>query len=98
MTKDDAQVIVDKVLEDLKLNTQNFASYKLYNQWELVCTTDFNKTQGHYLENLIKEVYPFLIPYANNEGALKVNIIKTIINDFPEFCPNDLFEAIKQIQ
>lgn len=31
MTKDDAQVIVDKALEDLKLNTQNFASYKLYN-------------------------------------------------------------------
>jgi ABC-type cobalamin/Fe3+-siderophores transport system ATPase subunit len=97
MLRDDAQVIMDKVLNDLGLNSADKAVNKLYNSWELSISVEFNRKQGHDLEKLYKEKYPFLRSYTREDG-LKKDVIEKIINDYPQFVSSDIFETIKKIK
>ena len=98
LTAEDAQKIVDKVLEDLSLNSNNLVDYKLYNGWILKISTEFNNKQGHDLETLYEEKYAFLKSFSKNqEGVLKKEVIDRIINDYPEFAPVGIIETLKKI-
>lgn len=97
LTKEDAQLIINKVLNELGLYSENKISYKLYNGWELETTKEFNEHQGHSLEKKYKEKFPQLGRY-NNENALKNEIIQKVFNDLPEFIPDEIFETLRQIK
>lgn len=97
LTAEDAQTIINKVLEDLKLNSLNILKYKLYNGWELSISKEFNELQGHVLETLYKKTYPFLQSY-HQENHLKLDIIDKVMDDHPQYTPNDLFEILKMIK
>lgn len=92
----EAQMIIDKVLNDLGLSSVNVIEYDLYNDWKLNVSSEFNLFQGHELESLYKKKYPFLNSYQR-EDALKKDVIQKIVNDFPEFVPKRIFDTIKKI-
>jgi hypothetical protein len=96
LTEIDAQKIIDYVLSTLNLMSANIVEYDLYNGWKLNVTDEFIVFQGHDLETLYKNRFPFLNVYQR-EDALKKDIIQKIINDFPQFTPNRIFETIKKI-
>ncbi|MEZ0128599.1 AAA family ATPase [Flavobacterium sp. LBUM151] len=93
----DCQKIIDKVLNDLNLYSENKVPYLLNNGWILSISQEFNLFQGHDLEALYKEKFPFLNIYRR-EDALKKDVIQKIINDFPEFTPQSIFDTIKKIK
>lgn len=97
MTKDDAQTIIDKVLQDLDLLTTNRNNYNTYNGWTLKLTEEFSKHQGHDLEILYKTKFPFLNIHQR-EDSLKKDVIEKVINDYPQFTPNEIFNTIKCIK
>lgn len=93
----DVQIIIDKILNDLDLQSSNKAKYKTFNGWELETTIEFNQHQGHDLETLYKSKFPFLNAYQR-EDALKKDIIEKVINDHPYFAPIELSEIILKIK
>lgn len=97
LTEDDAQKIIDKVLNDLALASENTVKYNLYNGWELNISEEFNNYQGHELEIKYKERYPYLKSYKN-EDALKRAVIEKVVYDHPGFAPKELFDTIKMIK
>ncbi|PKO97405.1 MAG: AAA family ATPase [Bacteroidetes bacterium HGW-Bacteroidetes-7] len=97
LTIGDAQIIIDKVLLDLNLNTGNNLQYSTINNWNLIINESFLKHQGHDLETLYKSKYPFLNIYQR-EDSLKKDIINKVINDFPDFTSKDLLETMLKIK
>jgi ABC-type multidrug transport system ATPase subunit len=97
LTQPDAQLIVDKVLNDLGLLTTNIIPCLLQNRWTLNISQEFNLHQGHDLEILYKNKYPFLKSYQREDG-LKKDIIEKVINDYPNFAPIQIFETIMKIK
>jgi len=97
LTFSDAQLIIDKVLNDLGLFTSNSTSYYLQNGWTLNVSQEFNLHQGHDLEALYKSKYPFLKSYQREDG-LKKDIIEKVVNDYPKFTPRQIFETIMKIK
>lgn len=93
---EEAQMIIDKVLNNLGLFSANVIEYDLYNNWKLNISSEFNLFQGHDLESLYKRKYPFLNIYQREDG-LKKDVIQKIVNDFPEFVPKRIFDTIKKI-
>lgn len=93
----DAQLIVNKVLNDLGLLSSNLTSYHLQNGWTLNISKEFNLYQGHDLEALYKSKFPFLKSYQR-EDLLKKDIIEKVINDYPDFTPRQIFETILKIK
>jgi hypothetical protein len=96
MTEDDAKKIIDKVGSDLGLMSNNIVNYQLKNNWMLKISKEFACHQGHELEYLYKEKFPFLKRYQK-EDELKFDIIDKVINDYPQFAPVELFDTIKRI-
>lgn len=97
LTQSDAQLIVDKVLNDLGLYSTNIKPCTLQNGWNLNISQEFNLHQGHDLETLYKSKYPFLKLYQREDG-LKKDIIEKVINDYPNFTPRQIFETILKIK
>jgi len=97
LNQTDVQIIIDKILNDLGLQSSNKAKYKTFNGWELETTIEFNQHQGHDLETLYKSKFPFLNAYQREE-ALKKDIIEKVINDHPYFAPIELSEIILKIK
>jgi ABC-type multidrug transport system ATPase subunit len=97
LTFADAQLIVDKVLNDLGLFSSNSIPYNLQNGWTLNVSKEFNLHQGHDLEALYKSKYPFLKFYQREDG-LKKDVIEKVINDYPNFTPRQIFETIMKIK
>lgn len=77
LKEEEAQMIIDKVLNDLGLNSDNKQDYDLHNDWKLKVSFEFNLFQGHALESLYKEKYPFLRSY-NREDMLKKTLFKKL--------------------
>ena len=94
---EDAQLIIDKILTDLDLQSENKRTYKLFNNWELQITKEFNEHQGHDLEKLYKTKFQFLNFYRR-EDSLKKDVIEKVINDHPSFAPIELSETIMKIE
>ena len=97
LTQADAQLIVDKVLNDLDLFSTNIKPCNFQNGWSLNISQEFNLHQGHDLEALYKSKYPFLKSYQR-EAELKKDIIEKVINDYPNFAPRQIFEPIMKIK
>ncbi len=97
LKKIDAQKIIDKILYDLNLPSNNSCKYKLYNGWELSISSSYNNYQGHELEKLYKEKYPFLNAYKR-EYELKEDVIKKVISDYPQYSPVEIFNIVKRIK
>lgn len=93
----DAQQIIDKVLNDLGLNSTNLKPSELHNGWNLNISHEFNVHQGHDLETLYKSIYPFLKAYQR-ECSLKKDVIEKVINDYPQFAPSQIFKTINKIK
>ncbi|MCH5228165.1 MAG: AAA family ATPase [Muribaculaceae bacterium] len=96
LSPEDAQKMVDKVLSDLGLDTGPMKEYTLVNGWELHISQSFCTYRGHDLETKIKNTYPFLKSFKI-ENALKIEIAKIIIDDFPELLPQDLLLTLQSI-
>jgi predicted ATPase len=96
LTKESAQVIINSVLLELGLNSDNVVKYELQNGWQLDISEEFNLHHGHNLEALYKSKYQFLNCYQK-EDSLKKDIIKKVINDYPLFTPLEIFKTIKRI-
>ena len=96
LTMEDAQAIIDKILTDLGLGSENIVAYKTFNDWELQITKEFSEYQGHDLEILYKSKFPFLKAYRR-EDELKKDVIEKVINDFPNYAPKTLSETIMKI-
>ena len=96
MSPDDAQLIIDKILSDLNLQSTNKILYNLCNGWSLYLTKEFCQHQGHDLEQLYKDNYPFLKSYQR-EDALKNDVISKIIEEYYQYMPQDILEVIKRI-
>jgi len=96
ITPSDAQIIIDKVLSDLKLQSGNLIQYTTYNNWTLNISKEFCIYQGHDLETLYKSKYPFLNVHQR-EDSLKKDVIEKVINDYPEFAPKEIIETIMKI-
>ncbi len=97
LTINDAQIIVDKVLTDLKLQCKHKVKYKLLNSWELQITKEFNELKGHVLEEYYISKFPFLKLYIRG-NALKKDVIEKVISDYPGFSPLALSEALMKIK
>ena len=97
LTNVEAQQISDEVLRRLGLFSENIEQSLLYNGWTLNISNEFSKHNGHSLESLYKSKFPFLNAYQR-EDALKKDIIEKVINDYAQFTPKQLFEAIKKIK
>lgn len=97
LIQEDAQLILNKVLQDLGLLSTNLLDNKLQNGWIVKISAEFNHHQGHDLETLYKSKYPFLNAY-HKEDTLKKDIIEKVINDYPQFTPIQIFETIKKIK
>ncbi|WP_417201512.1 ATP-binding protein [Bizionia sp.] len=93
----DCQLIIDKMLNDLGVQSSNRIKYKTFNGWELETTKEFNEHQGHDLETLYKTKFPFLNAYQR-EDALKKDIIEKVINDHPKLAPIELSEIIMKVK
>lgn len=96
LTKEDAQKIINKILSDLELESENKVTYKTFNGWELQISNEYIQHQGHDLETLFKSKFPFLNSYQR-EDALKKDVIEKVINDYPEFAPLVINETIMKI-
>lgn len=94
---EDCKKIIEFVLISLDLKTNNVEEYNTFSNLTLGVTREFNLLQGHDLEALYKTKFPFLNAYNNNEGSLKIEVIKKIINDFPLLVPKKLYEVILSI-
>jgi predicted ATPase len=97
LTQNDGQLIINKILNDLGLLTTNTSKYKLMNGWELDISSEFNSYNGHELETTYKAKYPFLKAY-HREDELKKCIIEKVMDDYPQYIPNTIFETIKKIK
>lgn len=96
LSKENAQKIINKILLDLELNTGNNVIYKTFNGWELELSEEYNQYQGHALEALYKSKFPFLNSYQR-EDALKKDVIEKVINDYPDFAPENIYVTISKI-
>ncbi|NOR57010.1 MAG: DUF4435 domain-containing protein, partial [Sulfurimonas sp.] len=96
LTKEDAQKIINKILLDLELESENKITYKTFNGWELQISKEYSQHQGHNLETLFKSKFPFLNSYQR-EDSLKKDVIEKVINDYPGFAPLVLNETIMKI-
>lgn len=94
---EDCKKIIDFVLTRLNLNSGNNETYTTFNEYELEISSEFNLLQGHDLETLYKTKFQFLNSYQR-EDALKIDVIKKVINDLPELAPKKLYEAIQSIK
>lgn len=96
ITENDAQAIINEILMNLNLQSEHKVDYKLFNNWTLQTTKEFNNYQGHDLEKLYKEKFPFLKKY-NRETGLKKDVIEKVINDYPIFTPIEISNTLKKI-
>ena len=96
MSKNDAQIIIDKILMELNFTKNEKVSYKLENGWELEIEDEFNNIQGHELESRYKQTFSELKRFQNTNGLIE-EVIKTIMNDFPKFIVKSLLDTIKKI-
>lgn len=97
LSKDDAQILIDKILLELNLEKGERISYELMNGWKLQITKEFAEIKGHDLEDLYKNKISFLKKHKN-ESSLKNDVANKIISDFPSFIPNDLYLTINSIK
>ena len=99
LTENEAQLIVNKVIQDLNLDSNNYVNYRLFNKWNLKITKEFNLKQGHELEKIYKSTnkYGFLNKYQK-EYELKLDIIKKVISDFPELININLVRTFDKIK
>lgn len=92
----DLQAIANYVLTELGMPLQPALEAKLFGGKSIRISEQFCLMNGHDLENLYKEKFPGLKQF-HKENQLKNEIISKIINDFPQFAPVELIEAIQLI-
>lgn len=96
LKREDCQIIIEFVLTRLEIDLSHRTNYFTHNETELTVCMDFNIYQGHNLEALYKNKFPFLNSFQR-EDALKTDVINKIINDFPDFAPKQLYQTILKI-
>ena len=97
LTEDDAQRIIDKILEDLNLSTEAKQDYMTINGFKLKISNTFCKENGHDLEEKYKGKYPQLKQY-NRENMLKNKILDFVICPQPSFIPEEIIDTFKKLK
>ena len=92
-----ADFIVSKVSD--KFDTTNASRRKVIYANDLYVEVPewYLHHQGHSLEAIVKENFPQLNKF-NREEALKKEVIYKIIDDIPEFIPQDIIKTFQRIQ
>lgn len=98
MTQELAQEIVDCVLTSIDLHTSNNKTIRLWNSWKIQISIEFLEHNGHDLEKLYKFKYGNKLKKYHKENALKIAVIDTVINDYPQFTTASLFETLHRIK
>ena len=89
------QIIVDHVQNNISWENEDACMVKseLLDGSEIEVRKEFFEMKGHKLEDLIKESWPTLKSVRSNndgDGALKKDVINTVINDFPGLLSKDI--------
>jgi len=93
---EDCQIIIEFILSKLGIDLSRRTNYFTHNETELSICEAFNVFQGHDLEVLYKNKFPFLNSFQR-EDALKTDVINKIMNDFPNLAPKQLYNTIIKI-
>jgi len=96
LNKENSQIIIDFVLNQLNIDLSERINYMTYDRMELSGCAAFNNHQGHNLEVLYKNKFPFLNRYQR-EDELKLEVINKAVNDFPNLAPTELYQTILKI-
>lgn len=87
---DEVQSIIDYVTAELELNDGNSEEVEVQNGEQFSIPSTYLHMKGHDLEDKIKEKWQVLKGIAkNHDNLLKEFIIKTVINDFPQYISKD---------
>lgn len=92
-----ADLFFEKIKDSLNIESQEKLKVSYCNGIEIDFPKDFLHFNGHTLEKKIKDIFPGLKKY-HNENALKKEILKKTFDDLPEFIPKDIFELFIGIQ
>ncbi|HGY2299744.1 TPA: AAA family ATPase [Pseudomonas putida] len=95
------QIIADYIIKELEgdspiTNSDKIMCSYLGGQTVLI-PKSFLTMQGHDLEGLIKKRFIGLQRY-HNDHALKREILKRIVDEYPDLIPTSLFQALKDLQ
>lgn len=91
--------IIRKIFPDEKFD--NLKLCKLVNGFEVKIPQSFLLYQGHELETLIRNKIPQLKQIQNNKNpnnALKLEILKVVIDEYPEFLSADFIDLFVSLQ
>jgi hypothetical protein len=103
ITETEAETIIDFISKKLGFSTDNQIGYAIIKEdWKLKCSKSLFTTQGHELEDLHKNKFPYeLKKYSDDkqiEKNLKLKIINSVIKSYPKFAPKSLLDTLKKLK
>lgn len=101
LTSEQLQIISDflinKVAENIKSTDEERINIQYLNEKETQIPMWYLHYNGHYLEDCLKQTFPKLRKFSQ-EQSLKKEVIDKYIDNIPEFISQDVLEVFKQIQ
>lgn len=101
LTSEQLQIISDfltnKLAENIKSTNEERITIQYLNEKEIQIPMWYLHYNGHHLEECLKQTFPKLRKF-NQEQALKKEVIDKYIDNIPEFISQDVLNVFKQIQ
>jgi energy-coupling factor transporter ATP-binding protein EcfA2 len=101
ITNQDAQLILNGILNLIGVITDEKRSYRLVSKWTLETCEQIFTMRGHVLEELYKNKIPSLGTYNNDAQKnknLKLQIIDAVIKVFPNFISQAVLDTLKLLK
>ena len=87
------------IQDELGLNTSHETSYETVNGELFKVNNDYFTTQGHDLEDMIKEKWPQLKAIAKKQDNLLKNyVLDRIIDAYPQYLSKDFVDLFSRIK
>lgn len=98
ITKDEIQIITNKILTDTGIRLENQIACSLLNGWQVLLPDYFLKMRGHDWEELLKKTFNQLnaVSVNNNDSGLKLGVLRSIL-EFPQFLSNDILDTFLEV-
>lgn len=88
-----------KVFLNIEDETKERVQSILINQHRIMINSNVCMMQGHELEKKYKSTWPQLNAIrGKGDSGLKIDIINTVINDFPDFLSQDILDTFKEFK
>ena len=98
---EEAQKLIDSVINALGYASEPKAKYSLINNWDLQTAKCIFSKQGHELEDLVKEKFPCLKGYnvdAQKKKNFKMQIVEAVIKPCSGFLSKSVLDTLCLIQ